>query len=105
VDGSNEIESAFIDPSATGKHFARAKMELRGDLESSAAGLINVVATLPEGTSCTGGSDGASCLVSFVTADGYGNFMLVSQSSDDSSSDCSSSSYNSSSSDCSSSYN
>lgn len=45
----------------------------------STTGSVQVSGTLPAGTTCTGGSDGASCLVSFTTAGGFGNCVLVSQ--------------------------
>jgi len=80
-DGSTQIASTLIDTSGTGKSFTGGSVSItkNGVLAPSSTGTVQVSGTLPSGTKCTGGKDGASCLVSFTTAGGFGNCILISQ--------------------------
>ena len=80
-DGSTELVKSSIDPSGTGNSFTGGSVTFttNGDANPSTTGTVQVSGTLPSGTTCTGGNDGASCLVSFTTAGGFGNCVLVSQ--------------------------
>ncbi|EJC99806.1 uncharacterized protein FOMMEDRAFT_136416 [Fomitiporia mediterranea MF3/22] len=85
-DGSTEITETLIDPSGTGASFTggSATITQNGVLAPASTGSVQVSGTLPSGTACTGGNDGASCLVSFTTAGGFGNCVLISQAGADS---------------------
>ena len=41
-----------------------------------------LIASLPAGTTCTGGPDGASCLVAFKTTANFGNCVLITTKGD-----------------------
>jgi len=78
-DGSTEITSSSVDTTATGKSFAgQVTITTNGVEAPTTVGTVQVSGTLPAGTTCTGG-DGSQCLVSFTTAGGFGNCVLVSQ--------------------------
>jgi len=78
-DGSTQINSATVDTTATGKNFqGKATITKNGVLAPPAAGTVQISGTLPAGTKCTGGADGSTCLVSFVTAGGFGNCVAIS---------------------------
>ncbi|KAL5499027.1 hypothetical protein ACEPAH_1545 [Sanghuangporus vaninii] len=81
VDGSTEIVSTLIDPSGTGASFTggSATITTNGVEAPATTGSVPIAGTLPDGLVCTGGNDGASCLVSFATAGGFGNCVLISQ--------------------------
>jgi len=80
ADGSRQVR-AQVDPSGTGKNFV--KMTIIGANGDPAPkdnkGSQDVVAKLPTGTKCTGGSTKNKCLVQFVTTSGFGNCVVVSQ--------------------------
>lgn len=80
-DGSTEITNALVDATGTGSFAAgtAATITTNGVAAPKTTGSVQVSGTLPAGTTCTGGNDGASCLVSFTTAGGFGNCVLVSQ--------------------------
>jgi len=81
-DGSQEITSALVDTTATGTSFkGTATITKNGVLAPATTSTVQIQGTLPSGTKCTGGPDGASCLVSFKTAGGFGNCVLISQGS------------------------
>jgi hypothetical protein len=80
-DGSTKV-TAKVDPSGTGKNFVQMTVLANGDPAPKNAGSQNVVAQLPAGTQCTGGSQKNKCLVQFVTSSGFGNCVVVSQVSD-----------------------
>jgi len=85
-DGSQEITSALVDTTATGTSFkGTATITKNGVLAPATTSTVQIQGTLPSGTKCTGGPDGASCLVSFKTAGGFGNCVLISQGSGSSS--------------------
>lgn len=80
-DGSTELVKSSVDPSGTGSSFTGGSVTFttNGVANPATTGTVQVSGTLPAGTTCTGGNDGASCLVSFTTAGGFGNCVLVSQ--------------------------
>ncbi|EJC99808.1 uncharacterized protein FOMMEDRAFT_127988 [Fomitiporia mediterranea MF3/22] len=80
-DGSTQITDTSIDPSGTGDSFTGGSVTItkNGVAAPASTGSVQVSGTLPSGTKCTGGTDGASCLVSFTTAGKFGNCVLVSQ--------------------------
>jgi hypothetical protein len=80
IDGSRKIVESNIDATATGQSFnAKADITQNGDLSSKTLSTQQLTVQMPAGTTCTGGTDGASCVVSFKTAGGFGNCVLVSQ--------------------------
>ncbi|KAI5120100.1 hypothetical protein M0805_001256 [Coniferiporia weirii] len=83
TDGSTEITDTSVDPTGTGASFTggSATITTNGVASPATTGSVSVSGTLPSGTTCIGGNDGASCLVSFTTAGGFGNCVLVSQGS------------------------
>ena len=80
-DGSTEIVSTLVDPSGTGASFTggSATITVNGVEAPATTGSVPISGILPDGTTCTGGNDGASCLVGFATAGGFGNCVLISQ--------------------------
>lgn len=80
-DGSRSVSSAQVDPSGTGKKFEKMTITTNGDPNPKTDGSDNVVAQLPAGTKCTGGSAKNKCLVQFVTTSNFGNCVVVSQGS------------------------
>lgn len=79
-DGSTKV-AAKVDPSGTGNNFVEMTVSVNGNPAPNNAGSQNVVAQLPAGTRCTGGSKKNKCLVQFVTTSGFGNCVAVSQGS------------------------
>jgi len=84
-DGSTQV-TAEVDPTATGKSFTSATVTKNGQLAPPSAGSAQIEVQLPNGIKCTGGTDKNLCLVSFTTAGGFGNCVVVSQGSGSSSS-------------------
>ncbi|KAI0334047.1 hypothetical protein GY45DRAFT_142898 [Cubamyces sp. BRFM 1775] len=83
LDGSREIASVSVDPTATGTDFSTGPTVLtNGDRVPTVVGSQPLVVQLPTGTVCTGGLSGDLCLVSFVTAGNFGNCVVVQQTSD-----------------------
>lgn len=79
LDGSRQVTAA-VDPTGTGNSFTALTVSTNGDLKPTSVGSQPIVAALPAGTTCTGGSSGNLCLVQFKTAGGFGNCVAVSQS-------------------------
>jgi len=79
-DGSTKV-AAKVDPSGTGNNFVQMTVSVNGNPAPNNAGSQNIVAQLPAGTRCTGGSKKNKCLVQFVTTSGFGNCVAVSQGS------------------------
>ncbi|KAI9065248.1 hypothetical protein FKP32DRAFT_1674893 [Trametes sanguinea] len=76
VHGSRQV-TAQIDPTGTGKSFTAATVLQNGDKSPTGTGSQQLVVQMPAGTACTGGATGDKCLVSFVTAGGFGNCVVV----------------------------
>ncbi|KAB5589948.1 hypothetical protein CTheo_6606 [Ceratobasidium theobromae] len=79
-DGSMQF-TARVDPTGTGKSFVAATITQNGPLAPPKAGsTAQISVSLPDGTKCTGGASGDLCLLSFKSASGFGNCMVVKQS-------------------------
>ncbi|KAI0666879.1 hypothetical protein C8Q78DRAFT_1072214 [Trametes maxima] len=78
VDGSRQV-TALVDPTGTGKSFVSADVVKNGDKNPSSTGSQQLVVQLPSGTTCIGGASKDKCLVSFTTAGGFGNCVVVQQ--------------------------
>ncbi|KZV76162.1 hypothetical protein PENSPDRAFT_680367 [Peniophora sp. CONT] len=79
ADGSRAVATAMVDPTGTGASFPdTATVLVNGDPAPATAGSEEVTLELPAGTVCSGGNDGASCLVALATAATFGNCVLVS---------------------------
>ncbi|KAH9899177.1 hypothetical protein C8Q73DRAFT_743232 [Cubamyces lactineus] len=76
VDGSRQV-TAQIDPTGTGNSFTAATVLQNGDKNPTSTGSQQLVVEMPAGTTCSGGATGDKCLVSFVTAGGFGNCAVV----------------------------
>ncbi|KAI0355932.1 hypothetical protein OH77DRAFT_274517 [Trametes cingulata] len=76
VDGSRQV-TAKVDPTGTGVSFTPATVLVNGDLAPTTVGSQPLVVQLPEGITCSGGAAADKCLVSFVTAGGFGNCVVV----------------------------
>ncbi|KAI0759955.1 hypothetical protein BD413DRAFT_487163 [Trametes elegans] len=82
LDGSREIATVSVDPTATGNSFTTGPTVLtNGDRVPTAVGSQPLVVQLPSGLACTGGTAGDLCLVSFITAGNFGNCVVVQQAS------------------------
>lgn len=79
-DGSRQM-TAQVDAAATGKrgNFVDMTVTQNGDARPASTGSQQLVATLPAGTKCTGGTTGDLCLVSFKSLGGFGNCVAVQQ--------------------------
>lgn len=78
-DGSRQLVGV-VDATAVGKTFSGAvTFSQNGNPAPAAAGSEQIVASLPAGTTCTGGAAGNLCLVSFTTSAGFGNCVAVQQ--------------------------
>ncbi|KAI0819577.1 hypothetical protein BC628DRAFT_1332449 [Trametes gibbosa] len=78
IDGSRQV-TALIDPTGTGKSFVSANVLQNGDKNPGATGSQQLVVQMPSGAACTGGASKNKCLVSFTTAGGFGNCVVVTQ--------------------------
>jgi len=78
VDGSLKF-SAKVDPTGTGTKFVAMNITTNGDNSPTGAKSEPLVASLPAGMKCTGGSSGDKCLVQFISGAGFGNCVVVSQ--------------------------
>ncbi|KAF5310567.1 hypothetical protein D9619_008197 [Psilocybe cf. subviscida] len=78
ADGSRKV-TAKVDATGKGTKFVAAAVTTNGDAAPSNVGSQTIVASLPAGTKCTGGSTGNKCLVQFTTTAGFGNCVVVSQ--------------------------
>ncbi|KAI0793627.1 hypothetical protein C8Q74DRAFT_1194046, partial [Fomes fomentarius] len=78
VDGSTQV-TAKVDATGTGQSFVNAQVVKNGERAPSSTGSVQLTVQLPAGTTCSGGASGSKCLVSFVTAGGFGNCVVVDQ--------------------------
>jgi len=79
IDGSRKM-TGTLDTTATGDSFTGAvTMVQNGQVAPPQLGSEQIVASLPAGTTCTGGAAGDQCLVSFKSASGFGNCVVVQQ--------------------------
>ncbi|CAE6411700.1 unnamed protein product [Rhizoctonia solani] len=78
-DGSMQFTASF-DSTGTGKSFKAAKITQNGPNAPPKVGqTAELSVELPAGTTCTGGASKDSCLVSFKSASGFGNCLVVKQ--------------------------
>ncbi|KAG8787498.1 hypothetical protein FRC12_015501 [Ceratobasidium sp. 428] len=78
-DGSM-LFTAEVDPSGTGKSFKAATITKNGPAAPKTVGeTAQLSVSLPTGTQCTGGASGDLCMVSFKSASGFGNCVVVKQ--------------------------
>ncbi|KAI0631259.1 hypothetical protein C8Q77DRAFT_1219389 [Trametes polyzona] len=75
TDGSRQV-SAKVDTSGTGK-FAAATVTRNGDKSPKNVGSQQIAVQLPKGIQCSGGAAKNRCVVSFTTAGGFGNCVVV----------------------------
>ncbi|KIK54542.1 hypothetical protein GYMLUDRAFT_48668 [Collybiopsis luxurians FD-317 M1] len=81
IDGSREVKTALVDTTGTGNSFSvQATMVQNGDGNPLTDGSEQIVASMPAGTQCTGGTSGNLCLMSMKTTFGFGNCVVVQQS-------------------------
>ncbi|KAJ3827757.1 hypothetical protein EV361DRAFT_793455 [Lentinula raphanica] len=79
ADGSRSV-TAKVDPTAQGTTFNTAvTVSQNGVAAPKTVGSDQIVAALPSGTTCSGGTAGNLCLVQFVTTAGFGNCVVVAQ--------------------------
>jgi hypothetical protein len=79
ADGSRSV-TAKVDPTGAGTAFnTDVTVTQNGDANPTTVGTDQIVASLPAGTTCTGGAAGNLCLVQFTTTAGFGNCVVVSQ--------------------------
>jgi len=78
-DGSLQF-TAQVDSAGTGKAFKAATITKNGDAAPKKIGQVSQLSvSLPAGTKCTGGASKDLCLVSFKSASGFGNCVVVKQ--------------------------
>jgi hypothetical protein len=77
-DGSRSV-TMQVDPAGTGANFVAGQVTANGEAAPATTGTEKITASLPAGTTCTGGASGNLCLVSFKTAAGFGNCVVVQQ--------------------------
>lgn len=78
--GLRAIEVVKIDSSGTGDKFDTIGTIIsNGDANPTTDTTQQLLVRLAASTVCTGGTDGNLCLVSFITTDGFGNCVVVSQ--------------------------
>ncbi|KAH9921249.1 uncharacterized protein BXZ73DRAFT_51960 [Epithele typhae] len=82
VDGSRQVAQVMVDPKGTGdkSSFVAATMVANGTKSPKSVDSEQLTVQLPAGMSCSG--TGGKCLVSFKTAGGFGNCVVVQQSAD-----------------------
>lgn len=68
-----------VDAAGTGAKFVAGQVTANGQAAPATTGTEKVTAALPAGTKCSGGAAGNKCLVSFKTAGGFGNCVVVQQ--------------------------
>jgi len=78
TDGSREF-TAKVDPTGTGKSFVAMTITTNGLEDPTTVGSQPLVASLPAGTKCTGGTAKNKCLLQFVSTAGFGNCVAVTQ--------------------------
>ncbi|KAG7095297.1 hypothetical protein E1B28_006064 [Marasmius oreades] len=78
-DGSREF-TATVDTTGAGTSFnGQVQMITNGDAAPQGTGTQPLVGKLPTGAQCAGGANGNLCLVSFKSAAGFGNCVVVAQ--------------------------
>jgi hypothetical protein len=77
-DGSRQV-TMQVDAAGTGAKFVAGKVTTNGVLAPTSKATEKITASLPAGTTCTGGAAGNLCLASFTTAGGFGNCVVVQQ--------------------------
>ncbi|KAH7332850.1 hypothetical protein B0J17DRAFT_536599, partial [Rhizoctonia solani] len=78
-DGSMQFTASF-DTTGTGKSFKAAAISQNGPNAPPKVGqTAQLSVELPAGTKCTGGASKDLCLVSFKSASGFGNCVVVKQ--------------------------
>jgi hypothetical protein len=68
-----------VDAAGTGAKFVTGQVTANGEAAPASTGTEKITASLPAGTTCTGGASGDLCLASFKTAGGFGNCVVVQQ--------------------------
>ncbi|KAG8758313.1 hypothetical protein FRC11_003893 [Ceratobasidium sp. 423] len=76
-DGSTQF-TAQVDATGKGTGFKAATVTKNGELAPKGTGNVQITVQMPAGTTCTGGASGNRCLVSFKSAGGFGNCVVVS---------------------------
>ncbi|KAG8709769.1 hypothetical protein FRC09_000477 [Ceratobasidium sp. 395] len=78
-DGSMQF-TAQVDQTGTGKNLKPATITKNGDPAPAKVGQTSPLSVqMPAGTKCTGGASKDLCLVSFKSASGFGNCVVVKQ--------------------------
>jgi hypothetical protein len=77
-DGSRQV-TMTVDATGTGAKFVAGKVTANGQAAPATTGTEKITASLPAGTTCTGGASKNKCLASFTTAGGFGNCVVVQQ--------------------------
>ncbi|KAI0754369.1 hypothetical protein C8Q80DRAFT_1266011 [Daedaleopsis nitida] len=75
IDGSLQIVSASVDVTGTGKSFEPAHVRKNGERNPSQIKSQQLSVLIPSG--CKGGKTKNKCLVTFTTAGGFGNCVVV----------------------------
>lgn len=73
------VFTAQVDPTGAGKGFKAATITKNGLASPKVGDKSQLAVSLPAGTKCTGGKTGDLCLVSFKSASGFGNCVVVKQ--------------------------
>jgi len=76
-DGSTQF-TAQVDSTGKGSAFKAATVTKNGVAAPANVGNAQITVQMPAGTTCTGGKAGNRCLVSFKSAGGFGNCVVVS---------------------------
>ncbi|CAE6506964.1 unnamed protein product [Rhizoctonia solani] len=76
-DGSTQF-TAQVDTTGKGTGFKAATVSKNGELAPKGTGNVQITVQMPAGATCTGGASGNRCLVSFKSAGGFGNCVVVS---------------------------
>ncbi|QRW05836.1 hypothetical protein RhiLY_04835 [Ceratobasidium sp. AG-Ba] len=77
-DGSTQF-TAKVDATGKGSAFKAATVTKNGVLAPAGTGDVQLTVQMPAGTKCAGGKTGNKCLVSFTSAGGFGNCVVVQQ--------------------------
>ncbi|KIP07287.1 hypothetical protein PHLGIDRAFT_127728 [Phlebiopsis gigantea 11061_1 CR5-6] len=78
-DGSRQV-TAILDPTATGSNFTvNVTVTQNGDLVPTTVGSQELALQLPAGQTCNGGPSSNLCLLSLKSAGGFGNCVVLSQ--------------------------
>ncbi|KAF2108605.1 hypothetical protein BDV96DRAFT_692413 [Lophiotrema nucula] len=77
-DGSRQV-TVQVDAAGTGSNFVAGDVTANGVAAPANTGSEDITASLPAGTTCSGGASGNLCLASFKTLGGFGNCVVVQQ--------------------------